>query len=414
MNSTTRLEKYAKLAIRKGVNIQKGQILLINSSIEAVELTRACVAEAYQAGAAKVVVHYGDEQITKLNYAYQDIHMLAKVYPWQIDSKLDYFKEGACILHIISQIPGIYKDIDAEKIATQSQAIAKASKELQSFTMQNKTQWSIVAAANQQWADQVFDDVKGNRKALEKLWDAIFKCTHVEENNDPVQAWDELERRFDKRINKLNEWNFKTLHFKNELKTDLYVDLVRDHIWAGGSEKTIHNISFNPNIPTEEVFTMPCKTGVRGIVYASKPLLYNGVLIKDFSFTFKDGQVVDYDAKQGKEALKQLLSFDEGSKYLGEVALVPNDSAISQSNILFLNTLFDENASCHLALGDAYPMNLKNGIQMSEEQLKNAGANQSLTHVDFMFGSKEMEIIGIDEEGKETQIFVHGDFAFNH
>lgn len=408
----TRLQKYAKLAIQNGVNLQKGQTLIINTSIEAIPLTRACVEEAYLAGAKEVVVFYKDDYVSRSHYQHQQEEILCKVHPWQIDCKLDYMKEGACILHILSDIPGILKDVDAKKVSKSRLAYATAGKELQSYTMTNKTQWCIIAAANQEWADQVFPAFEGSKAAVDELWNHILDAVHVREDNDPIQEWKQLENNFSRRIQILNEHNFQKLHFHNAMGTDLYVELVKDHVWAGGSEKTISGVVFNPNMPTEEIFTMPKKTGVNGTVYATKPLDYNGTLIEDFSFTFQDGKVIDYQAASGYDTLSSLVSFDEGSCYLGEVALVPYESPISKSGILFLNTLFDENASCHLALGDAYPMNLKGGIDMSEDELKQAGANHSMTHVDFMFGSEDMHIDGICEDGSEVVIFEKGNFVF--
>lgn len=408
----TRLQKYAELAIRKGVNLQEGQTLIINTSVEAVDMTRLCVQEAYKAGAKEVVVFYKDDYVDKEHYLHQDEATLCEVHPWQIDAKMDYLKEGACLLHIISTIPGVLKDVDAAKISKQRLAMAQAGKEMQKYTMMNKTQWCIVAVPNAEWAAQVFPEFEGSEAAVDELMDRILSAVHVEADNDPIDEWTKLGENFTKREDILNGHDFHALHFENSLGTDLTVELVEHHIWAGGSEKTVGGVEFNPNMPTEEIFTMPKRTGVHGKVVASKPLDYNGTLIKNFSFTFKDGKVIEFDAEEGKETLAQLVNFDEGSCYLGEVALVPYDSPISKSGILFYNTLFDENASCHLALGDAYPMNVKGGIDMSEEELKEAGANHSMTHVDFMFGSQDMKITGICKDQSEVKIFENGNFVF--
>lgn len=405
------IQKYAELAIRKGVNLQKGQILIINASINAVELTRACVEEAYKAGAKRVQVFYQDEYINRSNYFYQSDEELQHIYPWEIDSRLDLMKDGACILHIISEIPGIMNGVDASKISKARMAKALLSKELQEYTMLNKTQWCIIAVSNKEWADVVFPEFEGEIGAEEELMDRILSSVHVREDNDPIEEWTKLNASFQSRIQKLNTYHFDSLHFVNSLGTDLYVELPKTHIWAGGSEKTESGVEFNPNMPTEEIFSMPKRDGVNGIVYASRPLLYNGTMINDFWIRFKDGKAVEFDAKEGLDALTELINFDEGSSYLGEVALVPYHSPISESGILFYNTLFDENASCHLALGDAYPMNIENGTKMSEEELKQAGANSSLTHVDFMFGNEDMCITG-SKDGKEIPVFKDGDFVF--
>lgn len=406
------LEKYAKVAVTMGVNVQKGQTLILNTSIDAVPLTRAVVKAAYEAGAKQVQVNYGDDIVSKYHYTYQDLETLKTVPQWLIDSKLDYMKDGtACMLRICSDVPGILKDVDGEKLGKAMQARAAAMKELNAYTMANKIQWSIVAAPNAEWAKQVFpkDD---EETAVSKLWDAILHAMRIDEENDPIAAWDEHNHTLAEREQKLNDMKLKKLHFTNGRGTDLTIEIPDDGIWAGGNEKTTSGIVFNPNMPTEEIFTMPYKYGVNGTVYASKPLDYNGKLIDDFWFTFKDGKVVDYGAKQEPEALKSLVEFDEGSCYLGEVALVPYESPISLSNILFLNTLFDENASCHLALGKAYPMNIVGGTEMSDEELAAHGVNLSDTHVDFMFGTADMKITGFDQNGKELSIFDQGNFVF--
>lgn len=406
------LEKYAKVAVTMGVNVQKGQTLILNTSIDAVPLTRAVVKAAYEAGAKQVQVNYGDDIVSKYHYTYQDLETLKTVPQWLIDSKLDYMKDGtACMLRICSDVPGILKDVDGEKLGKAMQARAAAMKELNAYTMANKIQWSIVAAPNAEWAKQVFpkDD---EETAVSKLWDAILHAMRIDEENDPIAAWDEHNHTLAEREQKLNDMKLKKLHFINGRGTDLTIEIPDDGIWAGGNEKTTSGIVFNPNMPTEEIFTMPYKYGVNGTVYASKPLDYNGKLIDDFWFTFKDGKVVDYGAKQEPEALKSLVEFDEGSCYLGEVALVPYESPISLSNILFLNTLFDENASCHLALGKAYPMNIVGGTEMSDEELAAHGVNLSDTHVDFMFGTADMKITGFDQNGKELSIFDQGNFVF--
>lgn len=408
----TKLEKYAELAINIGVNVQKGQNLIINTSTSAVALTRLCVEEGYRAGAKRVLVFYSDEYITKSHLTHQEVDVLSDIHPWQIDCKLDYFKEGACILHIISEVPGILKDVDATKISAQQLAMAKASPQLREYTMKNISQWCIVAYPNVEWAKQVFPEFEDDESATNELMDSIYHAVHIEDDNDPIQVWKELNHNFAKRVDILNAYQFEKLHFQNSYGTDVEIELVKNHIWAGGSDRSKDQVEFNPNIPTEEIFTMPKKDGVNGMVYASKPLLHNGVLINDFWFRFKDGSVVDFGAESGYDTLRELIQFDEGSSFLGEVALVPYHSPISQSKTLFLNTLFDENASCHLALGDAYPSNLKDGVDMNEEELAAAGANHSLTHVDFMFGSEDMKITGIKEDGTNVPVFEKGDFVF--
>lgn len=412
MIDSIRLEKYAKLAIKKGVNLQQGQTLLINASVDAVDLTRACVKEAYLQGARKVLVFYNDDINLRADYEYQSLEALLDIHSWQIDCKLDYFKEGGCILHIASTTPGVLKGIDADKISQYRFAMANANKEAQEYTMNNKAQWCIVAVPNPAWAKLVFPELD-EVSAMDALWEQILSCVHVRHDNDPLAEWDMLNESFVKRVTLLNEFDFDVLHFQNAAGTDLKVQLAKHHIWAGGSENTvISNVEFQPNMPTEEIFTMPDRCGVNGKVFASRPLDYNGTLIENFWLEFKDGKVVNYDAKSGKEALKSLIEFDEGSCRLGEVALVPYDSPISQSQILFYNTLFDENASCHLALGNCYASNLQGGLELDDDALKAAGGNISLTHVDFMFGTQDMLVIGIQHDGSEVVVFENGNFIF--
>ena len=401
--------KYARLALACGVNVQKGQTVMINADVQAADFAALLCEEAYRLGAGEVVMRYSDERVSRLHYLHQDEQMLCKVRPWQIDSRLDYLKEGACVLHVISETPGAYADCDAAKISAATLAWARASKEVQKYTMDNICAWSIVAVPNARWAAKVFADA--GSEAVARLWQAVFDCVYVDADHDPVQVWAKRNAMFAKRVERLNAHRFATLHFTSTLGTDLRVGLPQGHRWEGGSEKTQDGRWFNANLPTEEVFTMPHRLKTEGIVYASKPLDHNGKLIEDFYFRFEKGRVVDCGAKKEEAALKLLVDFDEGSHYIGEVALVPYASPISMSNLLFLNTLFDENASCHLALGRAYAMNVAGGLTMSEEELKKAGANDSNTHVDFMFGTADMCITGVLEDGKEVAVFADGNFV---
>ena len=317
---------------------------------------------------------------------------------------------GACYLRIHSDMPGALKDVDQSKVRAYQMAYSKKMKDLRKYTMNNEGQWCVIGIPSVEWAKVVFPHLS-EEEAFEKLEDAIFMTSRVTEDSDPLENWRIHDGNLVEHARKLTELNFKQLHFTSELGTDLTVELVDNHVWIGGGDKTPKGVYFDPNIPTEECFTMPKKTGVNGIVYASKPLSYSGKVIDGFWFRFENGKVVDFGAKQEEETLKSLLDFDEGSRYLGEVALVPYDSPISNSNILFFNTLFDENAACHLALGMPYPENVKGGAHMSEEELKAAGANESSQHEDFMFGTKEMNIDGIQQDGTVVPVFRNGNFV---
>ncbi|MEI7668230.1 MAG: aminopeptidase, partial [Erysipelotrichaceae bacterium] len=322
-----------------------------------------------------------------------------------------YIDKGFALMSIYAETPGLMADIDPIKLQIAGIANNTALKPWREHTMGNRTQWCVISAPTVGWAQKVFPKLSPT-EAVEKLWDAILTAVRVREDNDPVLEWEKHNSILRKHNQLLNDYNFKHLHFSNSLGTDLTVELVKNHVWAGGNEKNTQGVLFNPNMPTEENFSMPYKFGVNGKVVATKPLNFHGKLIEDFVLTFKDGKVSEYHAKKEAAALKDLIEFDPGSSYLGEVALISYNTPISQSNILFYNTLFDENASCHLALGKAYPMNVKGGNSMSQEELSALGSNDSMEHEDFMFGSADMKIVGLTQDNKEVVVFKDGNFAF--
>lgn len=404
------LEKYAKLIVEVGANVQKGQYVSINSSTETKELARLIVKAAYNAGAKRADVQWSDNYVTRAGYDSMSIETLEEIPEWSIEKAKHFIKENGCIISITSPIPGLNAGVDQLKMQKAGIARMKAFKFYQDHMMGNHAQWCVVAAPNKVWAKKVFPDLNED-EAVEALWDAILQASRVTETNNPIQEWADHNKSMLAHNKILNDYNFDTLHFTNNLGTDLHVKLVENHIWAGGGENSSNGVYFNPNIPTEENFTMPEKFGVNGKVVATKPLNYQGNLIEDFWLEFKDGKVIDFDAKKNKETLNSLLETDDGSKFLGEVALISYDSPISNSGILFLNTLFDENASCHLALGRAYPMNVKGGTLMKDEELVKAGSNQSMVHVDFMFGSKDLQVEGTLKDGSKLTIFTDGDFV---
>ncbi len=404
------VNKLAKLAVRVGVNVQKNQVVIIRGTTETKELIREIAEEAYQAGARIVYVQWSDDYISRSSLRYQSLEDLETIPSWIVDQNKDFVDAGACFISVSSPIPGLNKDVDPIKAQRQGIAAQKALSFFREHLMGNKVQWTIVAAPNPVWAKQVFPQLEEN-EAVEALWQAIFDASRVTLENDPIKAWEEHNHILSKHNQILNDYNFKHLHFKNSLGTDLIVELVANHVWAGGGEVAVNKAYFNPNIPTEESFTMPYKWGTRGKVVATKPLNYQGKLIEDFYLVFKDGKVVEHDAKKEKQALDNLLDTDQNSRYIGEIALISHDSPISNTNILFLNTLFDENASCHMALGRAYPMNVKNGVNTPIEELEKIGYNNSMVHADFMFGSEDMEIVGLTQDGKEVQVFKNGNFV---
>lgn len=411
MMNENRLRKYAKLIVVMGANVQQDQIVVLNASVETKDFARMVVEEAYKCGAKQVIMNWSDDYVARMHYTYQNVETLSDVKDHQVEAKLQPLLDGACNIRLESEIPEILSGLDMDKIAKSMAVRQKAFKQASDLLMASKNPWTIAGVPNQKWANKVFPDLS-EEDAMEALWEAILKTVLVEEDNDPINAWKKHNETLKNREKIMNDYNFKTLHFENKEGTDLYVDLVENHIWAGGSEVSGSGIEFNANMPTEELFCMPYKYGVNGKVVSTKPLSYNGCLIEKFSFVFKDGKVIEKEISNEEEVIEKLLEMDEGSSYLGEVALVPYSSPISQSNLLFYDTLYDENASCHLALGQAYPMNVKNGTNMSEEELKEAGSNISYEHVDFMFGSEDMKITGITYDGKEIKVFENGNFVF--
>ncbi|WP_346888547.1 aminopeptidase, partial [Clostridium sp. UBA1056] len=339
------LRKYAKLSVSIGVNVQPNQILVIKSPVECFNFTRMIVDEAYKVGAKEVIVHWSDEECGKLKYLNSPMEVFESYPDWMKDSMLTYAKDGACFLSISASNPELLKDVDPAKIAASQKTSSIATKEFSERLMSNKNSWSVIAIPTKGWATKVFPNIS-EEEAMNKLWENIFKIVRVDKD-DPIEAWNYHKKTLIEKINYLNNKNFKALHYTNSLGTYLNLELVDNHLWVGGAEYTPEGIEFIANMPTEEIFSMPKKTGVNGKVFSSKPLNYGGNLINNFSLTFKDGRVIDFDAKEGYESLKSLINIDEGSHYLGEVALVPFDSPISNSNIVFFNTLYDENASCH-------------------------------------------------------------------
>lgn len=403
------LSKYAKLAVVKGINIQKDGLLVISSPIECSEFARMIAEEAYKAGASDVVINYSDEKFNRIRFSNASTETLSFTPEFEKDKYDYYVAKGASFLSISASDPDILKGIDPSKISAVQKSRRSALKNYHDACMSNKNKWCIVSVPTESWAKKIFPELTSS-EAVEKLWDAIFTVMRIKED-DPVEAWNNHINLLHKKVKELNEHNFEYLHFTNSLGTDLKVGLVKNHIWCGGEDVSLDGVKFIANMPTEEVFTTPKLDGVNGTVFSSKPLSYAGNLITNFSITFKNGEAVDCTAETGLDVLKELINTDEGSKRLGEVALVPYNSPISKSNIIFFNTLYDENASCHLALGSSYPSCIKDGDTMSEEESLKAGANSSLTHVDFMIGTNDTNIVGVKADGTKVQIFKDGNWA---
>ena len=403
------LKKYASLAVNTGVNIQKDNILVITSPIETAEFARLIAEEAYKAGAKDVIVHYGDQKLTKIKLENSSLETIADYPAWMAESYNSYARQGACFISISANDPDGLKGVSVEKIGTSQKARTSALKEYYDNSMSNKCRWCVLSVPTLSWAKKVFPNVS-DEEAMENLWNVIFKTVRVDTEN-PVTAWEKHNAYLDEKVKFMNDNNFKSVHLKSSNGTDLNIELPEGHLWAGGSDDDVNGVFFNSNMPTEEVFTLPKKTGVNGIVYSSKPLSYGGNLIDNFSITFKDGKAVDFTAETGYDVLKQMLDSDEGAKYLGEVAFVPYDSPISNSKLIFFNTLFDENAACHLAFGRAYESCVKDADKFSEKELEEIGVNNSVIHVDFMIGTSDLEITGINKNGETVQIFSNGNWT---
>ncbi|QGU94558.1 aminopeptidase [Clostridium bovifaecis] len=404
------LEKYAKLIVKSGINIQKNQILVISSPIECAFFTRKIAEIAYKEGAKDVVLNWVDELSSKIKFLNAPEEVFEEFPDWQKEFYLSYANQGAAFLSISASDPELLKDVNPERILKSTRTRSTALEEYRERLMNNKNVWSVVSVPTKAWAKKVFPNLS-EENAIDKLWGYIFKAVRADKE-DPVLAWDEHKNNLKKRLSYLNDNQFKCLKYKNSLGTDLEIELPENHIWLGGSDYTPDGLEFIANMPTEEVFTLPKKNGINGIVVSSMPLNENGNLIENFSLTFKEGRIIDFKAEKGYDTLKNIIETDEGSHYIGEVALVPYDSPISNLKTIFFNTLFDENASCHLAIGDAYPVCIKNGEAMSKEELANKGVNTSLTHVDFMVGTEDLQIIGVTSNGKEIEVFKNGNFAF--
>lgn len=404
------LKKYARLIVKSGINIQKGQILLVSSPIECAEFTRMIAEVAYDEGAREVVVSWHDELLARMKYIKAPEDVFDEFPGWQKEFFVSYARKGAAFLSISASDPEAMKGVNPERIAKWGKVSGEAVKEYRERLMSNKNVWCVASIPTKSWAKKVFPNLS-EEEAVEKLWENIFKTVRADVD-DPVAAWDEHKRNLKKSMDFLNNSRFKFLHYKNSLGTDLRIELPEGHIWLGGSDFTPDGVEFIANMPTEEVFTLPKKNGVNGVVWSSMPINRNGNIIDKFSITFKNGKIVDFTAEKGYDVLKTLVETDEGSMYLGEVALVPYDSPISRLGILFYNTLFDENASCHLAIGNAYPVCINNGENMTKEELENVGVNSSIVHQDFMIGTRDLEITGITESGEEVPVFRNGNFAY--
>ncbi len=403
-----RLQKYAALVVGSGINLQKGQEVILRCGIDQPEFVAMVVEECYKRGAERVKVEWSYMPVTKLNYTYRTLESLSEVTDIEkaeLQRKVDKL---SCMLWLDSDDPDGLNGTDSEKISKAGMARYPIIKPYRD-AIDNKYQWCIAAVPGKEWAEKVFPNLKGEQ-AIEALWEAILHCSRVDDN--PVLAWEKHNAQLAKRCAFLNECRFDKLEYKSSNGTDFTVGLNHKALFMGGGEHAQGSgIYFNPNIPTEEVFTSPMRGRADGKVVATKPLSYQGKLIENFWIEFKDGKVVKTYAEKNADVLEKMVNMDEGAAYLGEVALIGYHSPISDTGLLFYNTLFDENASCHLALGRGFSNTLENYEQYSNEEYEKMGVNSSMIHVDFMIGAPDTQITGITKDGKRVPIFQNGDWC---
>lgn len=406
-----KLQRYADLTVKVGLNLQPGQrLVIVAGPLDVAPLVRAVTKSAYLNGSRLVSVLWFDEQLTLARYQYAPRDSFEEIADWMMTGYLNAIEQGDAYLQIWGTDPEALKDQDPGLIATAGRTLGKHYKPIGIHQGKNTVQWLLISSPTSDWATKVFRD-KSPQEAVEQLWDAVFKACRVDES-DPSAFWEQQVTELRKRREYLTGKQYTGLKYTAP-GTDLTVGLPNEHIWFGGASQTPSGVSFVPNLPTEEVYTMPHKDKTQGIVTATKPLSYRGNLIENFSLTFTDGKVTSFSAQKGEETLRGLLETDENSKQLGEVALIPHKTPISQSGIVFLKTLYDENASNHLALGSAYRYTLKGGTEMTDEEFAQAGGNNSLSHVDFMFGSGEMDVDGLKADGSTEPVMRQGEWAFD-
>lgn len=404
----TVLRDYARLIVRRGVNVQKGQEVVIYADLDQPEFVAMVVEEAYKVGARKVTVEWDYPRLKKLHVRYQSVKTLGEVTEWQKAKQEHFCQVLPARIHLVSEDPDGLKGINMEKVSKANQLAYPILKPYRD-RRENRDQWCIAAVPGAAWAKKVFPGMRASA-AMEKLWEAILFTSRVD--GDPVKAWEDHNAELARRCDYLNSLNIRSLHYTADNGTDLTVGMIGEAEWKGGGETSLQGIFFNPNIPTEECFISPKKGEAEGIVYATKPLSYRGILIEDFFVRFEGGKVAEVGAKKGEDVLKTMIAMDEGAAYLGECALVPQKSPISESGILFYNTLFDENAACHLALGMGFADTIRDFENKTLEECRALGINDSMIHEDFMIGCDSMNIDAVCADGKTVPIFRGGSWAF--
>lgn len=410
MNQEQKQQEYAALLIRIGLAVTEGQEVFIHSPVGTAPFARLCMQEAYKAGAKDVTVVWSDDAVNRAHFLYAGDEVFDQTPLWRQQLLNGSAKEGAAHLFIAASDPTNLSGVDPDRLLRNAKAKGRDLAEFYRLETSNFFPWCIASVAVPSWACKVFPTLN-EKQAMEKLTDAIYETVRITGDGQSLARWQAHLAMLRERTEKLNAMRLTSLHYQNALGTDLTVRLPKGHIWQAGEDVTPKGQHFVANMPTEEIFTAPLKNGTEGIAYAAMPLVHNGNVIRDFSMTFKEGKITEVHAKEGEEVLRGAISVDEGASYLGEVALVPYDSPISNQKILYYETLFDENAACHLAFGEAYPC-LEGGNDMSEEELVSHGLNRSAQHVDFMVGTSDLSITGKTESGETITIFRDGNFAF--
>jgi aminopeptidase len=403
-----RLDRLAEIAVRVGVRIRPGQELVMTAPVEALPLARRITEHAYKAGASLVTTLFSDDAMTLLRFQHATDDSFDKATGWLFDGMASAFRSGAARLAIVGEDPSLLSAQDTQKVARANRARSAAYRPALEYIVNFDVNWSIVSCATPAWAKAVFPDATPS-EALSRLWDAIFAASRVD-GPDPIAAWARHDAMLNARTTLLNGKRYAALHFRGP-GTDLRVGLADDHSWEGGASMAKNGIVCNANIPTEEVFTTPHRLRVDGAVRSTRPLSYQGTLIQDIAVRFEGGRIVESQARSGADVLAKVLSTDEGARRLGEVALVPQSSPISASGILFYNTLYDENAASHIALGQAYAKCIRGGAAMSPDELTSRGANSSLIHIDWMIGSGEVDVDGIKADGGAEPLMRKGEWV---
>ena len=409
-NIQDRLAEYARVITRVGVNIQSGQTLVITCPIECAEFCRMLAAEAYNAGAGDVVVRWIDDKLSRMRFLRADDAVFNEFAEWLKTFLYEYAGKKSALVSILATDPEMLKDVDPDRIRRSSIASGKALKEYMDMQMRNDFPWCVVSLPTQDWASKVFPGVPAD-EAVGKLWDAILASVRVTGDGQAVESWKQHISSLSKRAEIMNGYRFTRLMYKNSLGTDLTVELHEKAKWGAVGDKAGTGVNFVANMPSEEVATTPVKNGVNGVLCSSLPLSLDGVIISDIRFVVRDGKIVEAEASEGLDVLLHKLDVDDGARFFGEVALVPYDSPISKSGILFYNTLFDENASCHFAFGKSYPA-FTDADDITNEELEARGANDSMVHVDFMVGTPDLSIEGVTPDGRTITVFSDGNFAF--